>query len=179
MSAFFINIFQQGQYFHKGIEDVGQRFCDHFLNGLDLKKVVMHSGNAIFCNYFLAKPRFWKQWLRLADVMFTEAETSQGKLGQALRAMTRHDGQNIPMKVFIQERLASLILVTDPSLDALMFNVFDLPQGWDMFSSYQPQAIVCDALKRAYVSTGYPHYLNGYYGVLANVLHNISPENVS
>ena len=65
-------------------------------------------------------------------------------------------------KVFIQERLASLLLSTDPRWRVKAADPFGF--GWSMtrFRQHPHEAVLSDALKTAYLKTGFPEYLRAY-----------------
>jgi hypothetical protein len=66
-----------------------------------------------------------------------------------LRAPTAYRGRtDVQMKIFVMERVATWLLVTDPSFVALARDPFAARARFYKL----PVAIVCDALKIAYVS---------------------------
>jgi len=111
--AYFLNVFELADHSHPGLTDLSQDFCN--LVGLDvqLRKLVNCASNGVFCNYIVAKPRFWDRWLWMADRLFEVAEyEAPEKYSQAVP----HRPTEAPtqIKVFIQERFASIILSSEP-----------------------------------------------------------------
>jgi hypothetical protein len=117
--------------------------------------LVTDSRTMVYSNYFIAKPRFWRAWLAINEQMFHIAENPEDALGKELRSPAPYRGRlDVPMKIFIMERMATLILVTDASFRA---------RARDPFAAQRrlyklPLAIVCDALKIAYSTTGRGQY---------------------
>jgi hypothetical protein len=154
-SAFFLNVFEHGDSEHPGLLGVAQRFfarlgCPHSLESL-----VSDSRNTVHSNYFIAKPRFWRAWLKITEQMFAIAESSDDPLGGELRAATQYRGsRNVQMKIFLMERIATWILLTDAGFVA---------RARDPFAARSriyklPVAIMCDALKIAYSTQGREQY---------------------
>lgn len=110
--AYFQNPFEQGEYHHPGLLAATRRFFDAAGIRLDLDRLVTDASSAVFSNYIVAKPVFWMAWLKLADALFDFVEHSDDPTAESLRAPTAYKGQSdaIAMKIFIQERLASVVL---------------------------------------------------------------------
>jgi hypothetical protein len=120
-----------------------------------LEDLVSDSRNTVHANYFIAKPKFWRAWLAITEQLFTIAETPGDALGAQLTAPTQYRGRlDVQMKIFLMERVATWMLITDPGLKA---------RARDPFVSRSriyklPVAIICDALKIAYVTQGRRQY---------------------
>jgi hypothetical protein len=156
-SAFFLNVFEHGDAEHPGLLRVAQEFFARLGFPQPLQSLVSDSRNTVHSNYFIAKPRFWRAWLKITEQLFTIAETPQDPLGIQLRTATTYRGRrDVQMKIFLMERLATWILITDPSFAA---------RARDPFVSRSriyklPVAIICDALKIAYSTQGRRQYLD-------------------
>jgi hypothetical protein len=156
-SAFYLNVFEHGNAEHPGLMQVGQDFFARLQSAQPLASLVSDSRNTVHSNYFIAKPRFWRAWLKITEQLFAIAETAQDPLGIQLRTATQYRGRrDVQMKIFLMERVATWILVTDPSFVA---------RARDPFVSRSriyklPLAIICDALKIAYSTQGRRQYLD-------------------
>jgi hypothetical protein len=103
----------------------------------------------VHSNYFIAKPRFWRAWLAVTESMFRIAETPDDPLGSELCTPTPYRGRtNVQMKIFVMERIATWILVIDGSFIARVRDPFAARARFYKL----PVALVCDALKIAYVT---------------------------
>lgn len=71
-------------------------------------------------------------------------------------------GANAQRKVFLLERLASLLLVLHPEFRAVPCNPYGM--GWSMsrFREHPQQTYINDALKMAYRELGYPQYMEAF-----------------
>ncbi len=119
-------------------------------------QAVMSSLNTIFCNYFVAKPAFWREWLRQGERLFAIAEEGLSPLGQGLNVAVRYGVKSAPAKVFVMERLASLLLWSQSRWRVKAFTPAALLQS----ASLNPEMLMLDALKIAYVQSGTPRYLD-------------------
>lgn len=154
-SAYFLNVFEHGEAEHPGLAGVAMRLFERVGRPVDLDGFVSDSRNTVHSNYFIAKPRFWRAWLEITEKMFAIAETPDDELGKALRKPTAYRGRNdVQMKIFVMERIATWILVTNPGFLSRVRDPFAARARFYKL----PVAIVCDALKIAYVSQGRRQY---------------------
>jgi hypothetical protein len=109
----------------------------------------------VHSNYFIAKPRFWRAWLAINERMFAIAETPSDALGEALRTPTTYRGGSaVQMKIFIMERMATWLLMSERGFAAQVRDPFVARSRIYKL----PVAIVCDALKIAYATQGRAQY---------------------
>ena len=164
-TAFFKNVFEQGEFFHRGLKAATKEFLQRAQVAVDLETLVTHSQNTAFGNYIIGKPEFWRQWLILADALFEIAEQEQDEYARGLSELVYYGGRpEAPMKVFVQERLATLILATqnfkvaayDTSYGPLCL---DLVQDNEYFRA---DFLACDAFKIAYTESQQPTFLRAY-----------------
>jgi len=154
-SAFFLNVFEHGNAEHPGLLAVASRFFARLGQAQPLEDLISDSRNTVHSNYFIAKPRFWRAWLAITEQLFAIAEIPQDALGVQLRAPTQYRGRlDVQMKIFLMERVATWILISDASFKA---------RARDPFVSRSriyklPVAIICDALKIAYATQGRRQY---------------------
>ncbi len=162
-AAFFQNIFEQGDFWHPDLMAVSKAFLQRIGHPADLDALVTHGQNTVFCNYIVAKPRFWLRWLALVEQLFNIAEASpEDELGRHLTLGTRHNDQySYPFKVFIQERLGTLILATE-SFNVVSCPLYHLPTLIDVFESKRSALLDCDAHKQAFVRTGHVIFERAY-----------------
>ena len=154
-SAYYWNVFDHGDSEHPGLKHVARQLFERLDLPHDLDSLVSDSRNTVYSNYFIAKPRFWRAWLAVNEKMFAIAETPADALGQALRSPTSYrGGSNVQMKVFIMERVATLLLTVDRSFTACVRDPFAAHSRLYKL----PVALVCDALKIAYATQGRSQY---------------------
>ncbi len=166
LQALFPNAFVQGEYFHPGLLATAQAFVDATGQPAgDLAALVTDDRVSVFCNYFLAKPRFWRRWLEVGEALRAAAGRA-GALGRALRERTPYvPGQAVERKVFVMERLADLLLATEPGWTTAAY-----PQStWSPVPPYRDKAAVAaeaNALKAAWRDTGDRVHLDRYFALL-------------
>jgi hypothetical protein len=154
-SAYYLNVFEHGDAEHPGLKAAAQRLLERLGVSADLDALVTDSRNTVHSNYFVAKPRFWRAWLAINEKMFAIAETPGDPLGEALRAPAPYRGSlNVPMKIFVMERLATWLLISDSSFTAQVRDPFVARSRIYKL----PVAIVCDALKIAFATQGRTQY---------------------
>ena len=154
-SAYHLNVFEHGDAEHPGLAGVSRRLFERLGRRADVDDLVCDSRNTVHSNYFIARPRFWRAWLEVTERMFAIAEDPADALGGELRAPTAYRGRSdVQMKIFVMERIATWILVTDPSFAACARDPFAARARFYKL----PAAIVCDALKIAYATQGRGQY---------------------
>ena len=104
--AYFKNIFEQGEFCHPGLLELSQKFIESAGINLNLSDQMMDSSNTVFSNYVVAKKEYWDKWKTIAQRFF-EFTGRHSEYSQRLQSQFY---KQYPMKVFIQERLASVIL---------------------------------------------------------------------
>jgi len=156
-SAFYLNVFEHGDAEHPGLMRVAQDFFARINHREPLASLVSDSRNTVHSNYFIAKPRFWRAWLKLTEQLFSIAETAGDPLGIQLSTATTYRGRReVQLKIFLMERVATWILVTDKSFTAHARDPFVARSRIYKL----PVAIICDALKIAYTTQGRRQYLD-------------------
>ena len=125
---------------------------------------VMSSLNTVYCNYFVAKPRFWARWLSKCELVFDIAEEGLTALGQALNRVVKYGAITAPAKVFIIERVASLLLWAEKQWTAESYDPLLLPQASARLQQVvsAPDLLILDALKIAYAESGAERYIRLY-----------------
>jgi hypothetical protein len=149
LTAYHWNVFKYGDFCHPGLLNLAAQFFRRIGQPSNLKELVTHSGNEVYSNYIVAKPRFWRAWLNITEQLIAIAESPTDALGAELRRPTSYRGhRDTQIKVFIMERIPTWILARDSGF---------VVRARDPFVARSriyklPGAIVCDALKIAYVS---------------------------
>ena len=157
MAAFFWNVFEQGETFDAGFIDAFSAFLTAIGRPVDVCTMVMDSRQIVFSNYFVARPAFWREWLKLTEPMFAICEGPDTPLREQLTCATSY-GANAPRKVFMLERLASYLLTTQPQWRSRAANSFNFAWSSSRLSTQPIEAFISDALKIAMREQGYPQY---------------------
>lgn len=172
--AYFLNPFEQGEFWHPGLREVAEKFAAAAGIGLDVRRYVGHSMNTVYSNYIVAKPVFWKSWLQLADLLFQHAEDNSTSLGKALSGFGMYDTgtQRVPLKTFLQERIASMVLATRNLRVAVVDTSARTHLNANLFDeNLRTRRLLgmCDTLKLEYALTRDPGYLDMFHKVRASI----------
>jgi hypothetical protein len=154
-SAHYWNVFQHGDAKHPGLLAAARQLFERLGRPTDLDELMTDSRIEVFSNYFVARPRFWREWLRINEAMFAIAEDPDDPLGAVLRARTAYRAKaTVPMKIFVMERIATWLLAVDRGFAARAFDSLAVRAKLHR----APVAVVCDALKIAYATDGRRQY---------------------
>ncbi len=161
MGAFFLNLFEQEELFQPGFSQACSTFFEAIGQPIDLSKLVMDSRHIIFSNYFIARPAFWRAWLGLNEQLFDFCEGQESLVKYNMTEPTAYPG-GVQRKVFLMERIASLILATKSEWKCKTFNPFVLAWSASRLNQFRQEAVLNDALKMAIREQGYPEYFAAY-----------------
>jgi len=176
LSSIFKNVFEQGDFFHPGLSETCQEFSNIHLTNLDLKNSITHSQNSIFCNYFLATKSFWLEWLKLGELLYSEAESGITLLSKKLNNITTYGSQSLQMKVFVQERLATMVLLANSNIKVLAYDIFNLKASNTPFNIFLNESIQSDALKITYSMTQNESYLRQFSDIRNQIITNFKSK---
>jgi hypothetical protein len=163
--AVFYNVFEQGSNCFSGFLDVATRFLREVEPGLRLEHVINDSRNTVYSNYFVAGSAFWGAWNAVCDRLFELAEDPASPLFEALnRPVTyaKDDGDAKPaqMKVFVMERIASLLLATR-KFTIRNYPPFAMPLSAP-FVEHLAEVKALDELKVAFTQSGDERFLRQF-----------------
>ena len=161
--AFYRNIFVQAANQHPGLGPLLREWLAAFAPGLDMGTLVMDSRDTLFCNFFAARPAFWRAWLALGERLFSAAEDRADPRAAGLNALVAYGPQRAPAKVFVVERLASLLLAREPGRYTVRaFNPMALPYSAPETVPHALRLQAMDALKQAWRASEHPQYLQAW-----------------
>jgi hypothetical protein len=161
MGAFFLNIFEQEELFQPGFIASSENFLAEIGIPLKLPPLVMDSRQIIFSNYFVAKPTFWRAWLDMNEKLFAICEGPASPLQQQLTFETGYPGA-VQRKVFLMERIASLLLTIEPSWKVACYNTFACAWSASRLNQFKLEAVLSDALKIAMREQGFADYSEAF-----------------
>lgn len=176
-AAYFRNVFTQGDISHKGLMSAAQEFLRRADYSADLNTLMTHSQNTAYSNYVVAKPAFWRAWLKLTGQLFTIAEELRDDYARDIATPVFYwQHPDTPMKVFLQERIATLLLATQP-YKVVAYETSSSPTSLALLNynaEHKPALIICDALKQAYTQTGHALYEAAYLHKIAELELNFN-----
>lgn len=176
-SALFLNVFEQMKFLHAGSDEIIKQALELVAPGIEADSIVMSTASTIFCNYLVAKPAFWRRWLEKCELLFNLAEDETSEFGRLLSGDVKYDHKAAPAKVFLVERIASLILGTEPQWKVRSFNGMKLPFSYNSpLMGNALDLVAMDALKRAATETGHPEFLTAFFLMRASLLDRLAAQ---
>jgi len=161
MGAFFLNVFEQEELFQPGFLSTSEAFLSSIGIDVKLASLVMDSRNIVFSNYLVARPAFWRAWLDINEKLFAICEGELGQLRSELTEETAYPGA-VQRKVFLMERIASLLLALDPQWRVHAYNTFACAWSTSRLNEFKLEAVLSDALKIAMREQGFPDYQQAF-----------------
>ena len=162
--SYFLNPWEQGELWHPTITQITQEFLAATERNVDLKNVVTDLTTSVFSNYVIAKKRFWMAWLAIAKE-FKQFVADQAHYNTQLISYGSL-GNQVPIKTFIQERLASYLLATGDYVSVTSRQTHKQPVMRRLFPQGETDRkffMLCDQFKRLYRSTQNKAYLDSFY----------------
>jgi hypothetical protein len=155
--AVFYNVFEQGESCFPGFGHIALRFLQEFDPNLQFDAICNDSRDTVYCNFFLAKPRFWQAWNRIFSRCFELAEDASSPLGRELaRAVSyvKVSGETKPsdLKIMLMERIPSFMLARE-RFRVVNYPPFALPLSYT-FRDKLTEVMQLDAWKAAYRDRG-------------------------
>lgn len=170
--AIHLNTFEQAGTNHPGIWPIFEQAVALVAPGIDPHVVPMDSRHSIFCNYFVATPAFWRRWLEKCETLFAIAEAGNSVLGERLNSPIAYGLGFVPSKVFVIERIVSLLAAAEPHWRVKHYDPLRLPMSGSVVSPYPADLLVLDALKMGAVETGRASYLQMFQQIRATLMES-------
>lgn len=154
--------FEQGERYHPGIVEATNRFLAEVGFGMDVRRFAHASNRCVFSNYFVAKGSFWTRWLWLAGKLHDLCEVGS-RISEDMNSATLHNGRlDKQLKVFVMERLVSVILERSGTDASYHGKPESAPCADRSFSRMLPQLKECDRLKYLYSVSSEVDYLRQF-----------------
>ena len=151
-AACFLNVFEEGEFRHPGLQQLAQDYLEAVGLSLDLREFVTDFRAVAHTGYVVAKPVFWKTWFDLTEKVF-ELASSGDTLSIRLNASSAGTPPTT-MKALLTERIPSLVLALDQQLRIAVFDHAKLPLSDLGLLAYQDKLSELDVMKRDYLATG-------------------------
>lgn len=166
--------FHQGEAHHPGLIKRSQGVADLLGLKVNVSELIADQTTTIFANYFVARYSFWKVWFPAAEKIFRICERFEGVLGEALSSGTIHRGEMFaPMKVFVMERLVSLLMESRGLRAEIGIDVRKAPPGLRAMDGMIDQLLACDALKAQYRQTGQAAFRDEFFALRNEIVRNL------
>lgn len=118
--AYYLNVWQQGEIWHKGITRHAQALLDRLGYCIDLEHSVDHHLSTAYANYWIASRPFWRAYLDFMGKVFNDVEALKDQPGKAFWAFDYGSAggdchvQALPMIPYLIERLFSAFVKLHP-----------------------------------------------------------------
>lgn len=159
--ALYWNVFEHAFNHHPEGLPTFHQAAEAILPGARIDALQTDSRNTVFSNFFAARPRFWAEWLRLNEILFGIAEKAESPLAAGLNADVSYGTEVVPAKVFMMERVATLMLAAQPGWRVAVHDPLKCPLD-PLFTSYRLELICMDALKIASTTRDAPEYREAF-----------------
>jgi hypothetical protein len=164
MGSFFLSVFEQNELFDPGFNAASEAFLAAAGRPLSVTNLVMDSRQVVFSNFIVARPAFWRAWLDLNEKLFAVCEGPDTPLRAMLTHATTYPGA-VERKVFLMERIASLLLTIEPGWKVRAYDTFRLAWSATRLGEQKLDAVISDALKIAMREQGYAEYMEAFGAV--------------
>jgi len=80
------------------------------------------------------------------------------------------------MKIFVQERLTTMLLLANSSINCLSYSPFDIGASRTFFNQFLREAILSDGLKIAFSNTRNFYYLNEFSTIRNHLISSLQNQ---
>lgn len=168
--CFFKNCFEQGEFWHPGLKAEIENFIIDNNIRLDISSYVGHTYNTIYSNYFAAKPKIWKRWLKLAETLIPTQQQEEGNRKISF-SDNYYKGKTTSNRVFLAERIINIILATENYKTISIPNIDETSKLFNQ-ESYQILS-ACNTLKIQYDLSKAPCLLEAFF----ELQKQVKPQN--
>jgi hypothetical protein len=156
----FRNVWLHGDHCHPGILDFSQKIFDDLNIKIDLKNCIMDPSRVVYCNFWIATPEFWKNFMPFYMKFFEWFETKTSDQEKDFLFRRADKVSKAPYIAFIQERLISTYLYLNPAIKVKAFQ-YSSEQLEKKYGRYlTPYVMAAESLSKAlaqYQSTDLKH----------------------
>ena len=161
--AVYANVFEQGERYHPGLIDALSKAMQVLDEPLEWNEIIGTFRNTIFSNYFVARVKVWDDLMKWTERLFEICERDDTELARQLNDGVRYVRGPATMKVFVFERLISLLL-WKRSYKAHLGMDFQEWRKIKCVTDGQYSALLSlDALKSQFLETGRSEYLEQFF----------------
>lgn len=146
--ACYLNVFEQAISHHRGFYPTFKSAVAEVAPDVAIESLITDSRNTVFSNFFAARPKFWREWLAANEVLFHIAESGKGELAAGLNAEASYQPGAVAAKVFMMERVATLLIATRPGWRVAVRDPLAAPPE-PLFAPFRAELVAMDALKIA------------------------------
>lgn len=173
--ALFLNVIEQGVFGHPELALIFEKICEKYFPNIDPLLMVNSSKDTVFCNYFAAKPTFWARWFEICEDIFISTESQHDMLGKKISGTTIYKKMQAPLRAFVIERIATLILFSEQKWKVSNHSTYGCEVGKMPVAKSTDLLLALDSLKMNYAKTSSPEYLKAYFDLRAALIRSKTP----
>ena len=159
--AAYWNVFEHGMNHHPGMFETFKLTSEALVPGVMLESLATDSRNTVFSNFFVARASFWTEWLAKNEMLFSIAEDGVSGLAKRLNSNVDYRNGHVQAKIFVMERVATLMLATNPAWQTCVHDPLLRPLD-PLFQPFRLELICLDALKIASTTRNAAEYRAAY-----------------
>jgi hypothetical protein len=131
VNALTTNVWEQGEYFHKGIKQVARYALEKVIGSGDVVDVLMTDSVTCYCSYFVATKEFWQDYIRFLDQIKAVLDNLPPELNRIYQSSAGY-GRDLTLNLFpfIIERMFSTYLSLTPK-----WKVYRRPYDYSVYAN--------------------------------------------
>jgi hypothetical protein len=172
--AMFLNIVEQGAAQHGDMAATLRECVALIAPEFDPDAAANSSLDTVFCNYFVACAEFWAVWFERCEQIYRIAEEGVTELARRLNSAIAYDVGAAPTKVFVLERVASVLLASQRHWRVKPYDPMATAFSPAPVSRHHLELVILDALKIAYATQRYEPYLRAFRHVQRGMLRTLA-----
>lgn len=157
-AAFFLNVFEQGELFHRGLAALAADAAQALALPLPQPPAATPAdiGGWLLGTDFIARPAFWHAWRRL---VLRIVALGDDDAGWRRRLHAPLPGGPLPAGALLAERAGALLLLAEPHWRSLPLDGYSRARwGTPALQADPTDALASDALKHALLQTGWTEF---------------------
>ena len=143
--ALTFNVWDQGEYFHKGIRTVAEHVLKELGYETDILNDMMFEGSTCYCSYFVARKEFWNDYLDFLAKIKDKLENLPEDIDRIYKSSANYArDSSLNLFPFLVERLFSTFLVINRD----KYSVYAKPYDYSLYANQMGDFVqVISALK--------------------------------
>jgi mRNA-degrading endonuclease YafQ of YafQ-DinJ toxin-antitoxin module len=110
--ALFFNVWEQGEYYHKGLKDIAKHVLEKLNYDSGVVDNIMESHTTCYCSYFVGTTKFWKDYLDFLAKVTKELDNLPEELYTKFSQSANYKrDKDLNLFPFLVERLFSTFLL--------------------------------------------------------------------
>ena len=129
VNALTYNVWEHGEYYHKGIKQVTAYALEQVIGRSDVLDVLMTDRVTCYCSYFVATKEFWLDYIRFLDAIKNVLDNLPPEIDAIYKSSANY-GRDMTLNLFpfIVERLFSTYLTLTPR-----WKVYNKPYDYSVY----------------------------------------------